>query len=304
MLTRLRSALDGLFWLLRPTGLSKQLRALDHRFDRLDARLLETETRVAQLVSPTNVPVPVHGHLMYVDRHDTLALAIHHTHEPYQTELVQKLIAPGDHVVDAGAHIGYYTLLFARCVGASGRVTALEPAPHARFMLHRNVHANGYSGRVRVVDAALHEKPGPVPFWTCDEGLVGGALHAPGDGWPWEKIDVPGVPLDDLVQPGDRVDLVKMDIQGGEAAAIAGMSRVLAENPKVRLLLEFWPRGLVLTGTSPRDLLDRLTQAGFRLTEVRDEERAMAPVDPDELIARLPPDELGGHTNLLCERVP
>lgn len=301
MLSRLRSALDGLLWLLRPTGLRKTLRLLDQRLDSLTRELVETQDRVSTLASPTNFAVPVHGHAMYLDRHDTLGLSLNHTHEPFQTALVQSLVRPGDVVVDAGAHIGYYTLLFARAVGPAGRVIAIEPSPHAVFLLHRNARANGYLDRVAIEEAALHRATARVPFWTCESGLVGGAVHRPGGGWAWEELDVRALALDDALPAGARVDLVKMDLQGGEGFALEGMRRVLVDNPNVKLLLEYWPSGLVSAGVRPERVVEGLAQAGFRVADVREEERAIVPTDATELARRYPEDRLD-HTNLLCER--
>jgi FkbM family methyltransferase len=297
---RLRRALDGLLWLLRPTGLRKSVALLEERLHRMEARQLEMESRVNVLVSPTNVPVPVHGHYLYLDRHDTLGLSLHHTHEPFQTEVLEGLVKPGEVVVDAGAHIGYYALLFARKVGGGGRVIAFEASPHAQVLLRRNLMANGYAN-VDVHEAALHRARARVAFFTCEDGLAGGSVHHPGGGWGWQRLEVDAVPLDDVVPPGGRVDLVKMDIQGGEGHALEGMRRCLADNPGCRLMIEYWPRGLAACGTPAMPLLDRLTELGFRFADVRETERVVVETSPAELRARYPEDGYG-QTNLLCTR--
>lgn len=297
---RLKRALDGLLWLLRPTGLRKSVAQLEERLHRMEARQLEIESRVNLLVSPTNVPVPVHGHYLYLDRHDTLGLSLHHTHEPFQTELLEGLLKAGEVAVDAGAHIGYFSLLFARKVGGGGRVIAFEASPRAHVLLRRNVIANGYAN-VDLHEAALHRERTRIAFFTCEDGLAGGATYHPGGGLGWERLEVDAVRLDDVVPPGGRVDLVKMDIQGAEGHALEGMQRCLADNPGCRLLIEYWPRGLAACGTPAPALLERLAGLGFRFADVRESERRIVETSPADLRERYPDDGYG-QTNLLCTR--
>lgn len=297
MLARLKRAWDGLLWLVRPTGLRRSLALLEERLHRMEARQLEMESRLSHVASPTNVPIPVHGHYLVVDRCDTLGLSLHHTHEPYLTELVEKIVQPTWTVVDAGAHIGYFSLLFAR---RAARVLAFEPSPHAHALLRRNLDSNGYP-RVELHEAALHSGPGRLTFHTCEDGLAGGSVHHPGGGFRWQTLEVAAQSLDALLSPGARVDLVKLDIQGGEGHALAGMRRCLSDNPGVQLLVELWPRGLATAGTPARAVLESLAGQGFTFTDVRETERAMVPMTVDELVARYP--ETGqAHTNLLCQR--
>jgi hypothetical protein len=71
--------------------------------------------------------------------------------------------------------------------------------------------------------------------------------------------------LDDYFQPKRRVDLIKLDIQGFEVRALRGATRVLPDNPDVKLVFEFWPHGLRAAGNSPEELLTFLKHCGFTL---------------------------------------
>jgi hypothetical protein len=76
------------------------------------------------------------------------------------------------------------------------------------------------------------------------------------------------VSVDEFLPPGQRVDLVKMDIQGAEGMALHGMKRTLASNPGVVILMEFWPEGLLKTGFSPELVLSELEDLGFALYRI------------------------------------
>jgi len=63
--------------------------------------------------------VEIDGNKIFLDRKDALGLSIHKIHEPLVTDFIKKEIKEGNIVVDIGAHIGYYTLIFAKLVGES-----------------------------------------------------------------------------------------------------------------------------------------------------------------------------------------
>ena len=69
-------------------------------------------------------------------------VAISGVWEPNATAVVKRLLHPGDVFVDLGAHTGYFTLLAADLVGATGHVFAFEPSPERYRELLRNLERN------------------------------------------------------------------------------------------------------------------------------------------------------------------
>ena len=69
-------------------------------------------------------------------------------YEPFITAFVKDMIKEGDIVIDIGAHIGYYTLLFSKLVGKTGKVFAFEAHPDNFTLLKQNVETNGYTNVV------------------------------------------------------------------------------------------------------------------------------------------------------------
>jgi len=113
----------------------------------------------------------VFGHEMFLDPTDSIVsptLLRDGYFEPYETTLIESEIRPGDVVLDIGANIGYYTLIFARLVGERGRVYAFEPDPTNFRLLKKNVRANGYQN-VIFVKKAVADSSGSMPLYLCPD---------------------------------------------------------------------------------------------------------------------------------------
>jgi hypothetical protein len=76
------------------------------------------------------------------------------------------------------------------------------------------------------------------------------------------------VALDDYFKPGQRVDFIKMDLQGYELHALRGAGRVLADNPQAKLLVEVWPYGLKQAGANWVELIDALRGKNMTVSEI------------------------------------
>src|SRR3990172_1939329 len=79
----------------------------------------------------------VQGHKMYLGPKDSLNLSINGVYEDVETEFVKKIIHEGDIVLDIGANIGYYSLIFAKLVGKLGKVFSFEPEPYNFSLLNK-----------------------------------------------------------------------------------------------------------------------------------------------------------------------
>lgn len=126
--------------------------------------------------------------------------------EPEAMGFLLHYLRPGDRMLDVGANAGSYTLLAA---SRGAKVTAFEPNPLPRAFLERSLALNGLAAQV--VAAAVSAEAGSVAM-----DLSGDATgHVAAEG-----VSVPAVTLDGL--PGPAPTLVKIDVEGHEAAVIAG----------------------------------------------------------------------------------
>src|SRR6266704_4555380 len=156
-----------------------------------------------------------------------------------ERELFRQVLSPGAVVVDAGANIGIYSQFLSRCVGTTGVVHSFEPSPEN---FRRLQSATRNLANVRLSQAAVGECSGRSKLYVSDQLNVDHRTYATeGDSRRAVPIDI--VALDDYFKPGQRVDLIKMDIQGYELHALRGASRVLADNPNAKLVFELWPAG-------------------------------------------------------------
>lgn len=139
-------------------------------------------------------------------------------------DFIQKNLKPGMTFVDAGAHVGYFTLLAAQAVGYTGRVIAFEPCKRNADILWANVLLQGYEGWVTVVNAAVSDVAGEGQLFKYGKPENQGQHTLVKDfgGKPCEARGIVEIMrIDDFVS---EADMVKLDVEGMELAAIRGMS--------------------------------------------------------------------------------
>jgi len=242
-------------------------------------------------------PVTVHGHRMVartLDRFLALWFWKFGVFGGAEVGLTSRLCREGMTVLDIGANVGLHTLLFARAVGAAGHVWAFEPDPDNFATLARNLELNPYRN-VTAVPAAVGTATGEASLYRspfhCDHRVYRTREDQPG-------VPVEMVSIDEYLPPGQRVDLVKMDIQGAEGMAIRGMTRTLSSNPGLAMFMEFWPEGLRKTGFTPETVLSDLKELGFVLYRIDERTGNVKEVfEPGPLLESLAGS---GYANLLA----
>jgi FkbM family methyltransferase len=213
--------------------------------------------------------VNVEGMRLHLPVHDVGvgdALGIEGCHEPELTAAFKRQVRPGMVVVDAGANIGYYTVLASRLVGPSGRVIAFEPDAGNFSLLWRNVVENGCKN-VEAYPYALGEHLVYAVLHVCPEAPGSHSLHATSEflGPTRKVVTVAG----DEVLGGSRPpDIVKMDIEGAEPEALRGMAKVLEAPGKRVLFVECHQDVLSRRGLKPDDVLEPLRARGWTISWV------------------------------------
>jgi len=181
-----------------------------------------------------------------------------------ERQLLRRILFAGAVVADVGANIGIYSQFLSSCVGPTGIVHSFEPAAEN---FKRLQSATRNLANVRLSQAAVGECSRSAELYLSGKLNVDHRTYiTEGDSRRVVPIDI--IALDDYFKPGQRVDLIKMDIQGYELHALRGANRVLADNPSAKLLLEFWPYGLKQAGASWIELIDTLERKNMAVCQV------------------------------------
>lgn len=153
--------------------------------------------------------------------------------ELHSTNLVHKLIKKGDVVLDVGANIGYYAVIFSKLVGESGKVHAFEPTEHFLAPLRENLKINNITN-VEVHTFGLSDK---VQSLLIDIGPSSATLHSPlGFDTVLRQERIALSTLDVFVEEAgiQRIDFIKIDIDGHEPLFFEGAWRtILKFSPKI-----------------------------------------------------------------------
>ncbi len=223
---------------------------------------------------------------IYVDPFDTQIGRIIWDHGQYETHIqaaLKTLLKPGDTLLDIGANIGYHSLFASRCVGPSGSVVAVEMSPENNTLFRASIAAN------QMMNIVLHETavaerevrlqfcvtPGTGNGMLVNDYLQQRIKHEP-ESFSQPTI-VNAVTIDSLIPSGQRVDVVKIDIEGSELRALRGMNRVLRES-RPAIVFEFCPTLLEnIGGIEPEEVLNYLRDFGYELRHLH---RRSLPNDP------------------------
>lgn len=208
--------------------------------------------------------VEVGGIKLHLQRHDDAisdCLRMGHDYEAPETRVFEEFLRPGMTVFDLGANIGYYSALASRRVGPDGRVCAFEPDPANLALLQRNLQANGCRN-VTVYPYAVSDRLGYAELFL-DEASPSAHSIALAPPAVTATRRVVTVALDGLFPVEVCPNLVKMDIEGAEFAALRGMPRMLADRRLKVVVLECLPAILARMGLRREELAGLLESAGF-----------------------------------------
>jgi len=241
----------------------------------------------AQVVSPWGLPMRVRptetvGHAMY--HLGVLDLAA--------CEVGWRLLEPGETAVDVGANIGVFTGLLARRAGPTGEVLSLEPHPRIHAELARHVAQWSTLGlplaKIQLFTDAASDSAGEAELFEPEDfdGNAGSASLLPSASGRSHRIRTQR--LDQLLPPGRRFGVVKIDTEGHEPGVLRGAGTLLTDGAIRDIVFEEH-------GTPPTETTRILREAGYTLFFIGRSFRGPKLTPPDErssLPGWLPPNYL------------
>jgi FkbM family methyltransferase len=171
---------------------------------------------------------PLKGFKIALGPKDRLGYLIN-SHEPETVRLFISLCRPEMFVLDAGAHVGYFSLLASTIVGSRGRVYTAEPNPKNIEKIRLTIANNGCTN-ICLLPVALSDTTSEVNFAMEDTGQMGHII-ANGDCIETHAVVVNAEPFDNIAHRLDivRLDLIKMDVEGSESSVLRGMRETLGK---------------------------------------------------------------------------
>lgn len=219
-------------------------------------------------------------------------------YESDSVTVCRKVVRPGINVLDIGAHCGYYTRLLSDLVGQSGTVYAFEADPSTYDYLALNIRKcrnrnivivpTAVGDRTEVRDLFIMSGTGKHSLYDTSQELDSFEVK--------ERIAVQTTSIDDFLEThgNPEIGFIKMDIEGAEPLALAGMSRLFERSTDLSMIVELHPSTLQAAGVPVELFVEQLRRQGF----------AISVIAPDGTLTPIDTQALGGdgHVNVLCEK--
>jgi FkbM family methyltransferase len=189
--------------------------------------------------------VPKYNYNIYcpLNKEDFIVMTRH------EDDIIERFLPKqGDIVVDIGAHMGRYTIISSKRVGANGKVVAIEAHPNNFEMLNRNIKLNQLTNVVPL-NYAVYSKQTKIKLYLPDEESGYTMHHSIMPNYVFTKykdktedkfVEVSANTLDYFLQMKEITDVnwIKIDVEGAEFEVLKGSHNVLSNSKDISLLIE------------------------------------------------------------------
>ena len=192
-------------------------------------------------------------------------------------KLLDRVLRPGDVFFDVGTNLGFYSSYVAPLCGKSGAVHAFEANPSLIPPLQRSLALNSARTQIHLNAVAVGKQSNTV-LRLYDPARIGNSSFY-AHGWLDQNnwVDVPVITLDDYVlkQRVERIDVMKIDIEGAEMDAFYGMTQTFSKCPPNVILCELMPSAVSARADGaarPSEIASFLQSRDYSMCEIREED--------------------------------
>lgn len=242
----------------------------------------------------------VQGSKMFLDPGDSLDLSINGVYGELDTKIIREEIHEGDIVIDVGANIGYYTLIFAQLVGSSGKVFAFEPESKNFEILKKNIKINNYQNIV-AEQKIVSDKSGIVKLFIAEHGIVGHRINQQKSSQKF--IEVESIILDNYIKKlnlDNKINFIKIDVEGSEPKVLEGTKEIIQKSNQLKIFTEFNREAVEEYGIEPKEMIDLFYRNGFKIYLPNYKENKINLTNVNELLTSK--ETLLENINLLCKK--
>ena len=242
----------------------------------------------------------VQGSKMFLDPGDSLDLSINGVYGELDTKIIREEIHEGDIVIDVGANIGYYTLIFAQLVGSSGKVFAFEPESKNFEILKKNIEINNYPNIV-AEQKIVSDKSGIVKLFIAEHGIVGHRINQQKSSQKF--IEVESIILDNYIKKlnlDSKINFIKIDVEGSEPKVLEGAKEIMQKSNQLKIFTEFNREAVEEYGIEPKEMIDLFYRNGFKIYLPNYKENKINLTNVNELLTSK--ETLLENINLLCKK--
>jgi FkbM family methyltransferase len=185
-------------------------------------------------------------------------------YENAECNFERRFLKPGMTALDIGANCGFHSLLLSKSVGPGGRVLAFEPSPSDRKKLRVNLAMN-FCRNVSVLPWALGEEDGDATLYVVEGNTVLNSLRSQANAKTATPTRVVVRPLDKVLRElrVEKVDFIKLDVEGAELPVLKGAARLLGTVPRPVILCEVQEETSRAWGYSSRQIVELLSAREF-----------------------------------------
>lgn len=189
-------------------------------------------------------------------------IAFHGFYEWALSEQICRLARNGGLLVDVGANMGYFSLLWAGA-NPSGRVVAFEAAPRNIALIENNLRLNRLSDRIQLVPKAAGHRSGTISFQVGPATQTGwGGISAAATP---DTIEVPLVRLDEAL-PDTPIEVLKIDVEGADTWVLLGCESLLRRKRIGRIFFEQNPERMQQLGIDAAQAVTFLRDMDYACT--------------------------------------